>query len=88
LLILEVVKVWGLKIGFEPIALEVPNVRRGRYLTAILAARLLIVFLAVGGMLSGHTISHRVPGQSCEAAKHKLDGSQDPVFAETRRLSQ
>ena len=88
MLILEVVKVWGLKIGFEPIALEVPNVRRGRYLTAILAARLLIVFLAVGGMLSGHTISHRVPGQSGEAAKHKLDGSQDPAFAETRRLSQ
>ena len=60
--------------------------RKGRYLTAILAARLLIVFLAVSGMLSGHTISHTVPGQSDEAAKHKLDGSQDPAFAETRRL--
>src|SRR5437764_8200766 len=39
-------------------------------------------------MLSGHTTSHRVPGQSGEAAKRKLDGSEDPAFAETRRLSQ
>ncbi len=62
--------------------------RKGRYLTAILAARLLIVFLAVSGMLSTHTISPSVPGQSGEAAKHKLDGSQDAAFAETRRLSQ
>ena len=62
--------------------------RKSRYLTASLAAGRLIVFLAVSGMLPAHTISHPVPGQSGEAAKRKLDGSEDPAFAETRRLSQ
>src|SRR5439155_12170875 len=64
------------------------NVRKGRYLTANLAVGLVAVFLAVCGMLSAHTISHRVPAQSGEAAKQKPDGSQDPAFAEARRLAE
>jgi len=63
-------------------------VRKGRYLTANLAVGLVAVFLAVCGMLSAHTISHRVPAQSGEAAKQKPDGSQDPAFAEARRLAE
>ena len=62
--------------------------RQGRYLIAILAVGRLAVFLAACGMLSTHTISHRVPAQSGEAAKQKPDASQDPAFAEARRLSQ
>jgi tetratricopeptide (TPR) repeat protein len=57
-------------------------------MTVILAAGLLAGFLSACGMVSARTISHRVPAQSAKIAKQEADGSQDPAFAEARRLSQ
>ncbi|PYU84813.1 MAG: hypothetical protein DMG50_03365 [Acidobacteria bacterium] len=45
-------------------------------------------FLPVWGVVSAHTASQRMPPQSGKAAKQESDGSQDPAFAEARRLSQ
>ncbi len=45
-------------------------------------------FLPVCGVVSAHTVSHRMPPQSGKVAKQESDGSQDPAFAEARRLSQ
>ena len=45
-------------------------------------------FLPVCGVVSAHTVSHRMPPQSGKAAQQESDGSQDPVLAEARRLSQ
>ena len=45
-------------------------------------------FLPVCGVVSAHTVSHRMPPQSGKAAQQESDGSQDPAFAEARRLSQ
>jgi tetratricopeptide (TPR) repeat protein len=61
------------------------NVRR---MTAVLAAGLLAGFLPVCGVVSAHTVSHRMPPQSDKVAKQESDGSQDPAFAEARRLLQ
>jgi len=57
-------------------------------MTVILAAGLLAGFLSACGVVSARTISHRVPAQSAKIAKQEADGSQDPAFAEARRLSQ
>jgi tetratricopeptide (TPR) repeat protein len=57
-----------------------------RYITVILSTGLLTGFLPAC-MVSARTISYRVPAQSGKAAKQEPDGSQDPSFAETRRLS-
>ncbi len=45
-------------------------------------------FLPVCGVVSAHTVSHRMPPQSGKAVKQESDGSQDPALAEARRLSQ
>jgi tetratricopeptide (TPR) repeat protein len=59
-----------------------------RGMAVILAAGLLAGFLAVCGMVSARVISCRGPVQSGKAAKQERDGSQDPEFAEVRRLSE
>jgi tetratricopeptide (TPR) repeat protein len=53
-----------------------------------LAAGLLAGFLAACGMVSARAISYRGPAETGQAAKQKPDSSPDPVFAETRRLSE
>jgi tetratricopeptide (TPR) repeat protein len=54
----------------------------------ILAAGLIAGFVPACRGVSAHTISHGVPAQSGVAAKQVPDGSPDPAFAESRRLSQ
>jgi tetratricopeptide (TPR) repeat protein len=63
-------------------------VRSVCYMSAILAAGLLAGFLPGGDMVSARAISHRECAQSDKKAKQELDGSNDPTFAEARRLSQ
>jgi tetratricopeptide (TPR) repeat protein len=90
LLILEVERISGLKIGLEAAALEGTNVRKAWKITAILAAGLIGGLVPARGVvsMSAHTISHEMLSQSGMAAQQVPGSSQDLAFAESRRLSE
>jgi len=88
LLILGVERVSGLKIGLAAAALEGLNVRKVWKIIAILAVGLVGDLVHACGGVSAHTIFCRVPTRSGMAAQQVPGSSQDPAFAESRRLSE
>src|SRR5206468_845781 len=78
----------GLKIGLAAAALEGLNVRKVWKIIAILPAGLIADIVHACGGGSAHTIFCGVPTRSGMAAQQVPGSSQDPAFAESRRLSE